>query len=216
MKKKVAIILAGSGVYDGSEIHETTLTLYALSKRQIPYEIFAPDQDQHHVINHLTGDEMNEKRNVLVEAARIARGKIKELDEFEEKDFDALIIPGGFGVAKNLATFAFEGVDFTINPLVEKALKSMVAAGKPVGALCISPVLVAKLFDGVKLTIGLDEATIQAVEKLGAKHTKTHDIEVVVDEKYKIITTPCYMLDLTVTQIAKATDQVVETLAEMM
>jgi enhancing lycopene biosynthesis protein 2 len=143
--KKIAVVLAGNGVYDGAEIHEATLTLLAIARNGAQYQCFAPDVEQAHVVNHLTGEEMPEKRNVLVEAARIARGNIKPLSEYNAKDFDAIVFPGGFGAAKNLCTFAFDGVDCKVNPDVEKAVRSTVAEEKPVGALCISPVLITKI-----------------------------------------------------------------------
>src|SRR6056297_3076190 len=155
--KKIAVVLAGNGVYDGSEIHETTLTLLTIARKGAKYQCFAPNVDQAHVVNHLTGEEMPEKRNVLVEAARIARGDIKPLSEYKAGDFDAIIIPGGFGAAKNLCTFAFDGVDCTVNADVEKAVRDTVAAEKPLGVLCISPVFITKILGDVKVTIGEDE-----------------------------------------------------------
>jgi enhancing lycopene biosynthesis protein 2 len=131
--KKIAVVLSGSGVYDGSEIHEATLTLLAIARNKAEYQCFAPDVDQAHVINHLTGEEMTENRNVLVEAARIARGNIKPLSEYNAAVFDAIVFPGGFGAAKNLCTFAFDGVDCKIHSDVEVAVRSTVEAGKPVG-----------------------------------------------------------------------------------
>jgi enhancing lycopene biosynthesis protein 2 len=207
--------LAGNGVYDGTEIHEATLTLLAIARNGAQYQCFAPDVDQAHVVNHLTGEEMPEKRNVLVEAARIARGNIKPLSEYKAKDFDAIIFPGGFGAAKNLCTFAFDGVDCTVNPDVEKAVKSTVAEKKPIGALCISPVVIAKILSDVKVTIGQDEATIQAIEKLGGTHEKTSHGQIVVDEKYKVVTTPCYMLNATIDQIADGAENAVQKILEM-
>jgi len=163
--KKFAVVLSGNGVYDGAEIHEATMTLYAIMKNGAEYEIFAPDIPQHHVINHITGDEMKETRNVLIESARIARGNIKALSEFDAADFDAIIFPGGFGAAKNLSSFAFDGTDCTVNADVEKSILAMVKAGKPIGALCISPAIMAKVLEGAKLTIGSDKGTAEAIEK---------------------------------------------------
>lgn len=213
--KKIAVVLAGNGVYDGAEIHEATLTLLAIARNGAQYQCFAPDVEQAHVVNHLTGEEMPEKRNVLVEAARIARGNIKPLSEYKAKNYDAIVFPGGFGAAKNLCTFAFDGVDCKVNPDVEKAVRSTVAEEKPVGALCISPVLIAKILGDVKVTIGQDEATIQAIEDLGGTHKKTTHGQIVVDDKYKVITTPCYMLDATIDQIADGTENVVKKILEM-
>lgn len=211
-KKKFAVVLAGSGVYDGSEIHEATLALYAISKNGGEYEIFAPNIDQYHVINHITGEEMAEKRNVLVEAARIARGNIKDLKEFDANNYDAILFPGGFGVAKNLCTFAFKGPDCDVNTDVETALKAMHEAGKPIGALCIAPALIAKILGKVEVTIGHDAGTAEAITSLGATHINTSHGEIVFDKENKIVTTPCYMLDATIAQIGEGAENVVKTI----
>ena len=207
--KKFAVVLSGSGVFDGAEIHEATLSMYAIKKQGAEYEIFAPDIDQYHVINHITGEEMEQKRNVLVESARIARGKIKPLSEFNAADYDAILFPGGFGAAKNLSTFAFDGPDCKVNADVEKSVKAMHQAGKPIAALCISPVLLAKILGDVELTIGQDKDTAASVEKLGAKHMNTNHGEVIIDAKNNVYTTPCYMLDADITQIADGAENVV-------
>ena len=199
---KIAVVLSGCGVFDGAEIHESVLTLLAIGRAGASYQCFAPDMDQYHVINHMTGDEMDEKRNVLTESSRIARGDIKPLSDYNAADFDALILPGGFGAAKNLSTFAFNGADCTVNTDVEAALKSTRSAGKPIGALCITPAVLAKVFGDVTLTIGQDEGTAGAIESLGCAHKKTDHGEIIVDEAAKIVTTPCYMLDANITQIA--------------
>ncbi|WP_282126476.1 isoprenoid biosynthesis glyoxalase ElbB [Marinifilum flexuosum] len=214
-KKKFAVVLAGSGVYDGSEIHEATLALYAISKNGGEYEIFAPNIDQYHVINHITGEEMAEKRNVLVEAARIARGNIKDLKEFDANNYDAILFPGGFGVAKNLCTFAFKGPDCDVNPDVETALKAMHDAGKPIGALCIAPALIVKVLGKVEVTIGQDAVTAEAITSLGATHMNTGHGEIVFDKENKIVTTPCYMLDATIAQIGEGAENVVKTLMDL-
>lgn len=213
--KNIAVVLAGNGVYDGAEIHESTLTLLAIAQQGAAYQCFAPDVDQAHVVNHISGEEMPETRNVMVESARIARGNIKALSEYKAADYDAIIIPGGFGAAKNLCTFAFDGPDCKVNPDVEKAIKSTVESEKPVGALCISPAILAKVLGDVKLTIGQDKGTADALESLGATHVTTTHGEIVVDEKYKVITTPCYMLDATITQIADGASNVVAKMLEM-
>lgn len=214
-EKQIAVVLAGSGVYDGSEIHEAMLTLYALSKNNVAYQIFAPDINQHHVINHLTGEEMNESRNVLVESARIARGNIQPVDKLNMGDFDALIFPGGFGVAKNLCNFAFEGSNCTVLPEIEKIIKDCVHQNKPLGALCISPVMITKVLGNIKVTIGQDSGTIEAIEKMGGKHETTTHGEVVTDEKHKIVTTPCYMLDATIAEIGIGAENVVKKIISM-
>jgi len=214
-KKKFAVVLSGSGVYDGAEIHEATLTMLAIMKQGGTYQCFAPDIPQHHVINHLTGDEMNETRNVLVESARIARGNIKPLSEFDTKNYDALIFPGGFGAAKNLSTVAFKGPDAEVNPEVETAVKKMLESGKPIGALCISPAFIAKIIgDGVEVTIGSDPGTADAIGSMGAIHVNTTHGEVVVDKKHNVYTTPCYMLDATILDIEKGAINVVRSMME--
>ncbi|MGQ7869422.1 isoprenoid biosynthesis glyoxalase ElbB [Sunxiuqinia sp. sy24] len=209
-KKKIAVVLSGNGVYDGSEIHETTLTLLAIARQGASYEIFAPNVEQAHVINHLTGEEMPETRNVLVESARIARGKIADLSTYQANEFDALVFPGGFGAAKNLSTFAFEGPDCKVNSDVEKAVKQTVQAQKPIGAICIAPAIIAKILGDVKVTIGNDSGTADAIERMGGTHTNTTHGEVIFDSKYKVYTTPCYMLDATIEQIADGADNIIQ------
>jgi len=213
--KKIAVVLAGSGVYDGAEIHESVLTLLAIARHGAQYQCFAPDIDQAHVINHLTGAEMPETRNVLTEAARIARGNIKSLAEYKASDFDALIFPGGFGVAKNLCSFAFDGVDCTVNAEVENAIRTTIVAEKPLGALCISPVLIAKVLVDVEVTIGNEEGAANAIESFGGTHVQTTHGEIVYDPKYKLVTTPCYMLDATIDQIANGAENVVSKILEL-
>lgn len=213
--KKIAVILAGCGVYDGSEIHESVLTMLAIVKQGAQYSLFAPNIEQHHVINHLTGNEMSEKRNVLTEAARIARGNIKPLSEYKASNFDALIIPGGFGVAKNLSSFAFEGANSQIEKETLRALKETHAACKPIGAICISPAIVAKALGNIEVTIGQDKGTAEIIEQMGGKHCPTNHGEVVIDKTNKIATTPCYMLDANILQIAEGTENIVHATLEM-
>ncbi len=208
--KKFAVVLSGCGVFDGAEIHEATLTLLAIAQQGATYEIFAPDVDQYHVINHLTHQPMNEKRNVLVESARIARGKIRPLSQFNPGLFDALIFPGGFGAAKNLSTLAFDGPNARVNPDVEKAVKGMHAAGKPIGALCIAPAVIARILGRIEVTIGDDPGTAGTIEKMGGKHIKSTHGEVVIDKKNHIYTTPCYMLDATIGQIYEGARNIVK------
>ena len=168
-----------------------------------------------HVLNHITGEEMNDKRNVLIESARIARGKISELDTFSADKFDALILPGGFGAAKNLSDYAFNGADCLVNESVAKAITDMHAAGKPIGALCISPVLLARIFQKIKLTVGQDPTTITNIEEMGATHERTDEGEIVVDTDNRIVTTPCYMLDSRVDKIGEGADRLVAALLKM-
>lgn len=212
MKRKIAVVLAGCGVYDGAEIHEATLTLLAIVRQGAQFQCFAPDINQAHVVNHLTGEQVNETRNVLVESARIARGNIKPLAELNSDEFDAIVFPGGIGVAKNLCSFAFDGADCKVNADVQKAVQAMHKAGKPIGALCISPVLVAKILGNVEVTIGNDKGTAGAVEQMGGKHTVTSHGEVVVDKANKVVTTPCYMLDATISEIADGAENLIKTI----
>lgn len=208
--KKFAIILAGCGVYDGSEIHEAVMTMYAVVKNGAEYQLFAPDIAQHHVVNHLTGAEMPETRNVLVESARIARGKIKPLNHLNLRDFDAIIFPGGFGVAKNLCTYAFKGADCDVRPIIATLVRDAVRSCKPIGALCIAPVLLAKLFDNVKVTVGPDLEDAANVKAMGAQHVATEHGDIVVDEKYRFYSAPCYQLESTLVQIADDADNLVK------
>ncbi len=216
-QKQVAVVLSGCGVFDGAEIHESVLSLLALDEQGAAYQCFAPDIPQHHVINHLSGDEMDETRSVLVEAARIARGNIKPLSGFNAAVFYALLLPGGFGAAKNLSSLAFDGPNCSVDPYLTGAVNAMVDAGKPIGALCISPAVLAKIFEGkaVKLTIGNDPGTVGAIEAMGGKHQETTHAEVVIDENYKVVTSPCYMLDATISQIAKGAENAVRALLAM-
>ena len=171
MSKKIAVILSGCGVYDGAEIHESVITLLRLDQRGAQVQCFAPDIAQLHVINHLTGQEMPESRNVLVESARIARGEVKDIREANADDFDALIVPGGFGAAKNLSNFAVEGAGCSVNPQVLELAEAFAEAGKPVGLICISPALAAKIYGpGVTCTIGNCPETAAALDKMGATH----------------------------------------------
>lgn len=215
-KAKFAVVLSGCGVYDGAEIHEAVLTLLAVDRAGASYECFAPDVAQMHVVNHLTGQPMDESRNVLVEAARIARGAIKPLSELRAADFDAVLFPGGFGAAKNLCTFAVAGPDCVVNPDAEAAIKAFHAAGKPIGALCISPALVAKVLGKVTVTIGSDQGTAQAVEKTGATHVVASHGQTVIDAANKVVTTPCYMLDATIGQIDDGARAVVADILKML
>ena len=207
--KKFAVILSGCGVYDGAEIHEAVLTLLAIDKAGAAFQCFAPDILQYHVVNHLSGKAEAGQRNVLVESARIARGNILALSAFSEKDFDALIFPGGFGAAKNLCNWAEAGDSCHADPEVEKAVRSMSAAGKPVGAMCIAPVILARLFSGVPLTTGDDHASKGFIEKAGNTYVKASHGEVVCDLQRKLFTTPCYMLDASVSQIAEGTENII-------
>ncbi|MDH4570410.1 isoprenoid biosynthesis glyoxalase ElbB [Pseudomonas sp. BN414] len=215
MTKKVAVILSGCGVYDGAEIHESVITLLRLDQRGAKVQCFAPNIAQHHVIDHTTGEEMPESRNVLVESARIARGEIKDVRELKADDFDALIVPGGFGAAKNLSDFAVSGANYTVQPDVLAAARDFAEAGKPVGLICIAPALAAKIYgEGVTCTIGNDAGTAAALGEMGAQHVECVVGEIVEDVKRKLVTTPAYMLAQSISEAAggiyKLVDRVLE------
>ncbi|HOK25324.1 MAG TPA: isoprenoid biosynthesis glyoxalase ElbB [Bacteroidales bacterium] len=212
---KFAVVLSGCGVYDGSEIHEAVMTLLAIDINNCTYEIFAPNIMQYHVINHLTGEVMNEKRNALIESARIARGKIKALSEYKPENYDGLIFPGGFGAAKNLCSYAIDGADMKVDRVVEKAVKETHAAGKPIGALCIAPVLITKILGNVEVTIGNDNETAGVIEKLGGTHRTAGNTDVVIDYKNKVVTTPCYMLCTRISEIAESADKLVKAMVKI-
>jgi enhancing lycopene biosynthesis protein 2 len=193
---KVAVVLAGCGVYDGAEINEAVLTLLSLEQQGASYQCFAPDMEQMHVINHLSGEPMaGERRNVLVEAARIARGNIKALGALKVEDFDALLVPGGFGAAKNLCNFAVAGAAMEVLPEFLEAARGFHRAGKPIGLICIAPVMTAAICgEGAQCTIGNDADTAAAIESMGARHLECPVSEARVDTARKLVTTPAYML----------------------
>ncbi|MHA6198301.1 isoprenoid biosynthesis glyoxalase ElbB [Pseudomonas wadenswilerensis] len=215
MTKKVAVILSGCGVYDGAEIHESVITLLRLDQRGAQVQCFAPNIAQMHVINHLTGEEMPESRNVLVESARIARGNVKDLREADVDDFDALIVPGGFGAAKNLSSFAIDGPGCSVHPDVLALAEAFAEAGKPVGLICISPALAAKIYGpGVVCTIGNDADTSAAIVKMGGTHEECDVHDIVEDTQRKLVSTPAYMLAQSISEAAggiyKLVDRVLE------
>ncbi|WP_095049372.1 isoprenoid biosynthesis glyoxalase ElbB [Pseudomonas sp. Irchel s3h9] len=216
MSKKVAVILSGSGVYDGAEIHESVITLLRLDQRGAQVQCFAPNIAQLHVINHLTGEEMPESRNVLVESARIARGNIKDIREADVDDFDALIVPGGFGAAKNLSNFAVEGAGCSVQPEVLALAEAFAEAGKPVGLMCISPALAAKIYGpGVTCTIGNDADTATAMNKMGATHEDCAVTEIIEDKARKLVTTPAYMLAQNISEAASGINKLVDRVLEL-
>ncbi|XP_026865400.2 glutamine amidotransferase-like class 1 domain-containing protein 3A, mitochondrial [Electrophorus electricus] len=201
MSKRVAVVLAGCGVLDGSEIHEVSATLVHLSRQGASVKIFAPNIDQMHVVDHVKGAPTEDRRNVLVESARLARGDIQDLSELSVQDLDALIFPGGFGVAKNLCTWAVQGKDCLVNEQVKAVLQAFHSEEKPIGLCCISPVLAAKIFPGCEVTVGHDKDercpdvpdTAKAITELGCKHICKNVSEAHVDEKNKIVTTCAFM-----------------------
>ena len=212
---KVGVVLSGCGVNDGTEIHESVITLLALNRAGADAQCMAPDVDQLHVINHLTGEEAEgETRNVLVEAARIARGDIVDISTVKGGDLDALIFPGGFGAAKNLCNFAIKGVDCIVNPEVLRLTKEMVSSKKPVGVICIAPALMAKVMENadvnVNLTIGTDQETASAIEEMGSTHVSCPVQEYVVDRENKIVSTPAYMLANQISEAAVGIEKLVQ------
>ncbi len=213
---KVAVVLSGCGVFDGAEIHESVLTLLALDRAGAEYQCFAPNIDQMHVVNHLTGEVAEgESRNVLVEAARIARGNIKDVVDADVADFDALIFPGGFGAAKNLSDFAVKGTECTVQPDVERFAKAMADAGKAVGYVCIAPAMVPRIYKNPKVTIGSDADTAGAIESMGGVHVECPVREFVVDEENKVVSTPAYMLAQRIGEAAEGIEKLVHEVLRM-
>lgn len=209
--KKVAVILAGCGTIDGSEINETVTLLLALDQHDIEYQAFAPDAYQAEVWNHATGKRAEERRNMLVEAARIVRGNILPLTKFNADDFDALLFPGGSGAAKNIFTYAYDGINFKVNKEVEKAIRDIHAQGKPIGAMCIAPLMVAKVIGNANVTMGSGECR-QAKElaMIGCKHTETTHGGVAIDKENKVFSTPCFMLDASLKDVYQGAWNLVE------
>ena len=193
---KVAVVLAGCGVYDGAEINEAVLTLLSLEQNGATYQCMAPNIEQMHVINHLTGEPSEgESRNVMVEAARIARGDVIDLATASVDDYDALIVPGGFGAAKNLSNFAVAGANMEVQAGFLSFAQSMHRAGKPIGLICIAPVMTAAIFgEGTQCTIGDDADTAAAINAMGAQHIECPVSEARIDAEKKLVTTPAYML----------------------
>lgn len=218
LEKRVGVLLAGCGFLDGAEIQEATCTLLSLDRRGAKAIVLAPDVPQMHVVDHRTGEPVAaEHRNVLAESARIARGQARDVRSVTAADLDALILPGGYGAAKNLCTFARDGDRMQVSPDVERLLRDVHAARKPLGFICISPVIAAKLFgpEGVKLTIGSDAATAEALERLGAQHVTCAVEQIVVDERLKVVSTPAYLLGPSIAPVAAGIDRLVSAVLEM-
>lgn len=216
---KVGVVLSGCGVYDGSEIQETVLTLLALDRLGATAVCIAPNIDQDHVVNHRTGKPDEGRRNVLDEAARIARGKIQDLAKVRASDLDAVILPGGFGAAKNLSNFSSAGSHAKVDPLVARLLRDMHKARKPIAAWCIAPAVVAAALRDErahpKLTIGSDEKTARALEEMGAKHVVCPVEEFRVDEEQRIVSTPAYMYDARIGEVAEGIERAVKELLRL-
>lgn len=215
--KRVGVILSGCGVFDGAEIHESVLVLLALDRANAQVTCAAPDIPQARVVNHLTKQPTGESRNVLVEAARIARGNIVPLSQFKVDELDAIILPGGFGAALNLCTLATEGERATVHPQVAEMLQAAHRAKKALGFVCIAPAIAAKLFggEGLEFTIGTDPGTAGTLEKWGGKHCPRNVFEIVADRRLKVVTTAAYMLATRITEAEAGINKLVQAVLEM-
>ncbi len=216
---RVALILAGCGSQDGSEIHETTLLLYALSVAGHSVECFALNRAQRQVVNHLNGEvQKDQSRNQMEESARIARGKVRDLLELSVNDFDAVVLPGGFGHAKNICTFAFDGLDFTVEPIVRSIIESFHSAEKPIGAMCIAPVTLCATIQGVRVTLGAKgELTESLSARFGSEFEDVGREGVVVDSDNRVVTTASYMYgDSTIANIGRGAEALVRELTAML
>ncbi len=210
--KKIGVVLSGCGVMDGSEIHEAVLTLLAIDKAGAAAVCMAPNIPQSDVVDHVTNDSQKETRNVLVESARIARGRIKDMADVSANDLDALIFPGGYGAAKNLCDFAPKGPECRVHPEAARLVQAMLKEGKPIGAICIAPAILAGLLGktGPVLTIGNDKQTAATLEQMGAKHQTCTVFDIAVDENKKIVTTPAYMLAERISEAAEGIEKLVQ------
>lgn len=215
---RICVVLSGCGVFDGAEIHESVICLLALDRAGAEIVMAAPEQDLD-VVDHYSGEATGEKRSVLTESARIARGEVKPLRDISAADVDALIFPGGFGAAKNLCDFAMQGGNATAVPEVARIVRDMHAAEKPIGAICIAPAILATVFEGEdfspRITIGNDEATAEALTTMKAEHVECAVDDIVVDEKNLLVTTPAYMLAGSIKEAALGIEKLVTKIVEM-
>ncbi len=216
VSKKIAVVLSGCGVMDGSEIHEAVTAMLAIEQQGGTYHCFAPEGEQAAVVNHATKQPVNEIRKMPAESARIARGDISLLRSFKVGDYDAVLFPGGMGAVLNLCDFARKGKDCSVNPDVERVIRETHAAKKPIVALCIAPVLIARVLKGVTVTIGNDPETSMAIKAMGGVPEICSAAQVCVDKVNKIITTPCYMLDKSLKEVAQSTSNAVRDLMAML
>lgn len=219
MKKKIAVVLSGCGVKDGSEIHEATLSLLWIDKLGAEYECLAPDVPQADVINHLTGEKSSEKRSVIAESARISRGDILNIRDARPDDFDAVIVPGGFGAAKNLSSFAFDGADCKIQKDFESFILEANRLGKPIGAICIAPAVISKVFAGKKklmLTIGKDPGTASVIVSHGHTHIEKEADDIAFDDTNRIITTPAYMMAKSIKEAEAGISKLIKKIIDIM
>ncbi len=218
MAKRIGVILAGCGYLDGAEIHEAVITLLALDRGGAEIKIMAPNKSQMDTIDHKTEKKTGEVRNVLREAARLARGQIEDISDVQAENLDGLIMPGGYGTAKNLVDFAIKGADCTIHPEVDRLLNDLFKAGKPIGVMCIAPTVLARALKDkntkVKLTIGNDQDTAAGLEALGAKHVNCAVGDIVLDEKHKVVSTPAYMIGSRIREVATGIEKLVAKVLE--
>lgn len=214
--KKVAVVLSGCGVQDGSEIHEAVACLLALQRAGAHYQCVAPNINQTQVVNHVTKEAMHETRQVLIEAARIARGDIHDISNVNSDDFSAAVYPGGFGAATNLCDFATKGADCTIEKHVLHFAQAMAKAGKPQAFACIAPVMIAKIYGpGVRMTIGHDANTQAVMKAMGNVHQEASANEIVVDEQHKVVSTPAYMEAKNIAEVFDGIDKMVKALMRL-
>lgn len=220
---KFAVVLSGCGVFDGSEIHEAVCTLLAIDEAGCSYQCFAPNTWQAKTIDHFTGQSTaiagdDDNRNVLAESARIARGNILDLSEFRAQDFDAIVFPGGFGAAMNLSDFAAKGAHCEVNEEVKRVLEESHKQGIVIGAMCIAPVVIARVLGkhSIKVTIGHEPSVADGIRQMGAVHEEAGAMDVCVDKENKIVTTPCYMLAKSIKEIARGTQNLVDAMVELM
>ena len=210
----IGVCLSGCGVNDGAEIHESVITALALDRARAEILFTAPDMEQTKVVNHLSGENMNEERNVLIESARIARGEITDVAKLTADDMDGLIFPGGFGAALNLCDFALQGADCDIHPEVNRIIQEMLQVNKPLGFICIAPVLFARAAKNTdktsQITIGNDQATADQIEKLGSQHKLCTVDDFIADEENKIVSTPAYMMARSISEAASGIEKLVQ------
>ena len=216
---KIGVVLSGCGAQDGSEIHESVITLLALDRAGANVTIMAPDMNQFHVINHLDGEIMNTSRNVLIEAARIARGNIVDVATKTGDEFDAVIFPGGTGMAKNIFDYAMTGPKCTVIRDVQRLVMEILDAGKPLGAICIAPVMVAKVLQKMGrsgiVTGGYNEQITADIQAMGIKTEPAKAYEIVVDEQNKIVTTPAYVEAQSIQQAAEGIEKLIKKVLEL-
>lgn len=214
---RFAVVLSGCGRADGSEIHESVSAMLAIDKAGCTYQCFAPNIEQAAVINNLTSEVMRERRNVLVESARIARGNIKPLNELNLKEFECIVFPGGLGAITNWCDFAKSGISCTVESSINQVLNEAYKEGLVIGAMCIAPVVVAKVLGkhGITVTIGNDKTTAEVIEKTGAVHKSTSAVKTCVDEENMIVTTPAYMLASSIKEVFEGAENLIKEMIKL-